>query len=454
MEVSGKVVARKTPNPRLSTGQIEVEVQTVRVLSRAKNLPFVVDTHLSAKVDTKLKHRYLDLRRSEMQSKLMFRHRLIKNFRDYLDAQDFVEIETPYLAKSTPEGARDFLVPSRYRGKFFALPQSPQLYKQLLMASGFDRYYQVARVFRDEDNRKDRQPEFTQLDLETTYASQKSLKQLVEKMLVESLAKLGLAVKIPFPTLDYRKSMDLYGTDRPDCRFGLHLNDLSDFFHGDKNFKLDAQASVKSLNLEQSIEPSVEKMVREIAQKNRAEKIWFVNAKNAEKLPWMQKLLTQLGPKVQTCLVVVGSPDDTNQALGAIRNYLAEKFELFDPKKLYFLWVEKFPLFERELNTSRWTSLHHPFTMPTQPQKLLEFSAKDNLGELEGQTFDLVLNGYEVGGGSIRIHELELQKKVFQLLGLSSEVVSEKFGFFLEAFEYGLPPHGVSHWELTVWRWF
>ena len=445
LEVTGKVVERQDKNPALPTGEIEIEVSDVKVLSVSEQLPFIIHDELEAKDETKLKHRYLDLRRPVMTNNLILRHKLVKGFRDYLDTKDFLEIETPLLSKSTPEGARDFLVPTRKEGKFFALPQSPQLYKQLLMASGVERYFQVARCFRDEDSRKDRQPEFTQLDIETSFASEESVKTLTEEMIKFAFEKIGINVEIPFARIDYDKAMDEYGSDKPDLRFENKLIEVTNDFASTDFNAFKTASSIKMLFIEEILSKKQIKKLEETAKKNGSKGLAWASFDGENKegpgFKFFEKELHELTAKHGlgngTLLFVADQYAVTTQALGAIRVELNEMFNLASGG-YNFAWVENWPLFEQNEDGS-FTAAHHPFTSPT-PATLESFD-KDQ-ASAKARAYDLTLNGFEIGGGSIRIHNYEVQKRMFNAIGLDEAKANNQFGFFLQAFKYGLPPHG------------
>lgn len=447
LKVEGKVVERKDKNAELPTGDIEVEVSSLEVLAVSEQLPFIIHDELEAKEETKLKHRYLDLRRPKMTSNLVLRHKFVKAVRDYLDERDFLEVETPYLSKSTPEGARDFLVPTRKEGKFFALPQSPQLYKQLLMASGVERYFQVARCFRDEDSRKDRQPEFTQLDIELSYVNEEDIMKLIEGMVEYSFGKVGINVKAPFQRMDYDEAMDRFGSDKPDLRFGVELTEATSLLGSSDFNAFKGAQSIKYLLVEKAVSKKQIKELEEIAKKNGAKGLaWasFDSQTNEQAGPGFKffekevKELTSSQSGSWTLLVVADEYEVTTKALGAVRTTVAEMFELTNPNEYRFVWIVNWPLFERNDDGS-YSAAHHPFTSPS-PETLATFD-KDK-AKAKARAYDLALNGFEIGGGSIRIHRPEIQSRMFEAVGLSQEQANSQFGFFLEAFKYGLPPHG------------
>lgn len=458
LKVEGIVEKRLKENEHLLTGKIEIKVKNYEILSLAANeLPFVIKDDIEANEDTRLRFRFLDLRRQVMQNNLQLRSKLIKSLRDFLEYEQFIEIETPYLSKSTPEGARDFLIPTRHHGKFFALPQSPQIYKQILMASGFEKYFQIVRAFRDEDNRKDRGPEFTQLDLEMAFVDENKIKHLIEKMLKSSFKKLGFEIKTPFLSMTYKQAIDEYGTDKPDLRYGLKLVELTDYFkHASvKDFK--NSESVKGLIIEQTVTNSEFKILENIAKQNGAKQLFTIYSSNSSTVnDKNSKILTLIGKEFSkihhdlkltnhTLIMIAGHYSVTTKALGAVRVKLNELFNYTNvpfakgQEKFKFCWVEQFPLFEYETDLKRYVPSHHPFTAP---QKSFLTTFDQNLESATARAYDIVLNGFEIGGGSIRINDLETQNRMFKAIKLTDKEIEEKFGFFLEAFKYGLPPHG------------
>ncbi|HBN07569.1 MAG TPA: aspartate--tRNA ligase [Cyanobacteria bacterium UBA8530] len=450
--VTGKVRPRSEgmANPKLATGEIEVYADRLTIFNPAKPSPFPIGENLTDEL-LRLKYRYLDLRNPSMQESLMVRHRVTKLVRDYLDENGFLEIETPILGKSTPEGARDYLVPSRvHPGEFYALPQSPQLFKQLLMVSGFDRYFQIARCFRDEDLRADRQPEFTQIDLETSFLSQEKVMELVEKMmamLIESIR--GVKIDSPIPRLTYQESMDRYGCDRPDTRFGLELVDLTEIAQK-TNFKVFAEAAqVKAINVPGGGVYSRKQLddLGEFAKKFGAKGLAYI--KVGESSGPVVKNLSQeeVGMLTDACLAKPGDlmlfaadkPAVVAEVLGRLRLKMAEDLKLIPADRFDLLWVTDFPMFEYDEGDARYYAKHHAFTMP----KLEDLSLLDqDPVAVRAQAYDIVLNGTEVGGGSMRIYQREIQEKIFALMGFTPEERQQKFGFLLDAFEYGTPPHG------------
>ncbi|BDG46351.1 aspartate--tRNA ligase [Parageobacillus sp. KH3-4] len=460
LSVEGTVVARDegTINPNIPTGKIEIQAERVTIINEAKTPPFTIADQTDVAEEVRLKYRYLDLRRPVMFRTLQLRHRVTKAIRDFLDGEGFLEVETPILTKSTPEGARDYLVPSRvHPGEFYALPQSPQIFKQLLMVAGFERYYQIARCFRDEDLRADRQPEFTQIDIETSFMSQEDIMQLTERMMahVMKVAK-GIEVPLPFPRMSYDEAMSRYGSDKPDTRFGLELVDVSEIVKH-SSFKVFAGAvanggQVKAINVKGAANTYSRKDIDALAE--------FVARYGAKGLAWLKveegglkgpiaKFFTEeeqsglvetlMAEAGDLLLFVADRKEVVADALGALRLKLGKDLNLIDETKFNFLWIVDWPLLEYDEEDGRYYAAHHPFTMPVRedlPQ--LETSPE----KVRAQAYDLVLNGYELGGGSMRIFEREVQEKMFRALGFTEEEARKQFGFLLEAFEYGTPPHG------------
>lgn len=462
VQVEGQVRRRPagSENPNLDTGDIEVEAHMLRVLNPAKTPPFLINKDEEADEHTRLKYRYLDLRREKMRHNLELRHRVVKFIRDYLDQRGFLEIETPILFKTTPEGARDYLVPSRvHPGEFYALPQSPQQLKQMLMVAGVERYFQIARCFRDEDQRGDRQPEFTQLDLEMSFVEREDVMALIEVMLTQMVAELTPNKRLmaaPFPRLTYKEAMERFGKDNPDLRFGMELKDITDLASssGFKVFETVASTGghVRGINARGLGEYSraqideLTEFVKGFGAKGLAylavsgqgeQRSSFAKFLPPERLQQMMERM-EAGPG-DLLLFVADKPAVVFESLGRLRVMLAERLELADPDVLAFCWVIDFPLFNWNDEEKRWDPSHHLFTSPM-PEDIPLLDGDP--GKARGQQYDLVLNNYEVGGGSIRIHDRELQEKVFKLIGLEEEVARERFGHMLEAFEYGTPPHG------------
>ncbi|MBQ3540664.1 MAG: aspartate--tRNA ligase, partial [Phascolarctobacterium sp.] len=460
IKVSGKVSLRDeaTVNANIATGAIEVMAEEIEVLNAAKTPPFYIQDNIDTDENLRLKYRYLDLRRPEMQRNIILRHKVTKLMRDYLDTRNFLEIETPMLTKSTPEGARDYLVPSRVNpGKFYALPQSPQIFKQLLMVSGMERYFQIARCFRDEDLRADRQPEFTQLDMEMSFMEMEEILELMEGLIAYIFeGALGKKIQTPFQRLTWDEAMDRYGSDKPDLRFGMELINMVDAVK-DSNFKVFNQVIenggvVKAINV---------KGYANIPRRECDSLVDFVGIYGAKGLAWMQIqedgsvkspiakffseeqlaniLATAQAEAGDLVMFIADKPAVVAQALGALRIEMAKRRNLIDNDALAFAWVVDFPMFEYDEEEKRYVAMHHPFTSPRDED--LELLATDP-GKVYAKAYDMVLNGTEIGGGSIRIHRRDVQKQIFSAIGLSDEEAQEKFGFMMNAFEYGAPPHG------------
>ncbi|MEA1996152.1 MAG: aspartate--tRNA ligase, partial [Gemmatimonadota bacterium] len=460
IQVKGKVRRRPegTVNESLPTGEIEVSAYHLEVLSESKNPPFRLDDKGTVSEDLRLSYRYLDLRREELQNHLIVRHKAISAARKYLDANGFVDLETPILCKPTPEGARDFLVPARlHPGKFYALPQSPQIYKQLLMVAGFDRYYQIARCFRDEDLRADRQPEFTQIDIEMSFISEEDIMRVTEGMLQAIfLETLGVDVKLPFERLSYDNAMELYGIDKPDLRFGLEIRDFSDAFKG-CGFRvfdsiLDSGQRIRGIVVPGAAGYSRKELddLNALAIEMGAKGlVWQRVGPGGQHDSSIKNIVAQeyfdaaagLADASEGDLIVwVGGPDAvSSKALARVRQFLGEKEGLIDSDKLAFLWVTDFPLFERDTATGALSPAHHPFTS-ARPEDLEKLATHPEL--VRSRAYDAVLNGTEIGGGSIRIHRRDVQKEIFKALGISDEEAEYKFGFLLKALQFGAPPHG------------
>ena len=447
-------------NPNMPTGDVEVLVQGVKVLNPAKTTPITIYKEEDEDEALRLHYRYLDLRRERMRRNLMLRHRVIKFIRDYLDDRGFIEVETPILFKTTPEGARDYLVPSRvHPGEFYALPQSPQQLKQLLMVGGIERYFQIARCFRDEDQRGDRQPEFTQLDLEMSFIEREDIMQLIEEMFTKMIAQVVPHKKLfasPWPRMTYRQAVDRYGKDNPDIRFGMELQDITDLAaeSGFQVFESTVSSSgqVRGINASGLGEYSRKQIddLTELVKKVGAKGLAYlaITAQGEQRSSFakfvkpevLQAIITRMQAKPGDLLLFVADqPAVMFEALGRLRVALGERLGLVDKNVLAFCWVIDFPFVNWNADEKRWDPSHHLFTAPmTEDIPLLDTDP----GKARGQQYDLVLNNYEVGGGSIRIHQRELQEKVFALIGLDPEVARERFGHMLEAFEYGTPPHG------------
>ncbi|MGP6151010.1 aspartate--tRNA ligase [Priestia flexa] len=460
LQVEGKVVGRQegTINPNLKTGKIEIHAERITVLNEAKTPPFALNDQTDVSEDVRLKYRYLDLRRPEMFSTLKMRSDVTKTIRNFLDDNDFLDVETPILTKSTPEGARDYLVPSRvHPGEFYALPQSPQIFKQLLMVSGVERYYQIARCFRDEDLRADRQPEFTQVDIETSFLTQEEIMTLTEEMMSKVMKNVkGLDIQTPFPRISYDEAMSRFGSDKPDTRFAMELVDLSELVK-DCGFKV-FSAAVESGGQVKAI--TVKGAAGNYSRKDIDALTGFVKIYGAKGLAWLkveaeglkgpiskffneeeqaQFMSTLQAEEGDLLLFVADKKSVVADALGALRLKLAKELGLIDESLFNFLWVTDWPLLEHDEEEGRYYAAHHPFTMPVRedlPQ------LETNPGAVRAQAYDLVLNGYELGGGSLRIYERDIQEQMFKTLGFTLEEAHEQFGFLLEAFEYGTPPHG------------
>ena len=460
VKVAGKVSMRDaaTVNANISTGEIEIMAEEIEVLNAAKTPPFYIADGIDTDENLRLKYRYLDLRRPEMQRNIILRHKVTKLMRDYLDTRNFLEIETPMLTKSTPEGARDYLVPSRVNpGKFYALPQSPQIFKQLLMVSGMERYFQIARCFRDEDLRADRQPEFTQLDMEMSFMEMDEILELMEGLIAYIFeGACGKKIQTPFQRLTWDEAMDRYGSDKPDLRFGMELINMVEAVK-DSDFKVFNQVIenggvVKAINV---------KGYANIPRRECDSLVDFVGIYGAKGLAWMQIqedgsvkspiakffseahmaniLATAQAEAGDLIMFIADKPAVVAQALGALRIEMAKRRNLIDPDALAFAWVVDFPMFEYDEEENRYVAMHHPFTSPRDED--LPLLATDP-GKVYAKAYDMVLNGTEIGGGSIRIHRRDVQKQIFSAIGLTDEEAQEKFGFMMNAFEYGAPPHG------------
>ncbi|EOD9731758.1 TPA: aspartate--tRNA ligase [Staphylococcus aureus] len=461
VEVQGTVTKRdpETVNPKIKTGQVEVQVTNIKVINKSETPPFSInEENVNVDENIRLKYRYLDLRRQELAQTFKMRHQITCSIRQYLDDEGFFDIETPVLTKSTPEGARDYLVPSRvHDGEFYALPQSPQLFKQLLMISGFDKYYQIVKCFRDEDLRADRQPEFTQVDIEMSFVDQEDVMQMGEEMLKKVVKEVkGVEINGAFPRMTYKEAMRRYGSDKPDTRFEMELIDVSQLGR-DMDFKVfkdtvENDGEIKAIVAKGAAEQYTRKDMDALTE--------FVNIYGAKGLAWVKVVEDGLtGPigrffeteNVETLLTLTGAeagdlvmfvadkPNVVAQSLGALRVKLAKELGLIDETKLNFLWVTDWPLLEYDEDAKRYVAAHHPFTSPKEADIAKLGTAPE---EAEANAYDIVLNGYELGGGSIRIHDGELQEKMFEVLGFTKEQAQEQFGFLLDAFKYGAPPHG------------
>ena len=466
LAVVGKVAARSadTVNPKLPTGTVEVLAERILVLSEARTPPFPIEDETQTSEDIRLKYRYLDLRRPRMHRNIRLRHRMTMEIRRYLDEQGYYEIETPFLTKSTPEGARDYLVPSRvHHGHFYALPQSPQIFKQILMVAGMDKYFQIARCFRDEDLRADRQPEFTQVDLEMSFPRVQSIVDLIEPLYQRVLGLIGVEVPRPFPRLSYAEAMERYGSDKPDLRFGMPIADVTDemrdlgldTFPGliaegarARAIALPAAGGVSGTRLRKineelwlaRIVPDARGSRRPLFTLKATDEAVANLGKKGAREDVARRMLEKAGAaREDTLLVGVDRPDPLAMALGILRLEMGRELKLVEEGAFRFLWVMDFPLFEKDGASGRWTSVNHPFTAPHEEDvPLLDTEP----GRVRAKAYDIVLNGTEVGGGSIRIHDSALQAKIFQLLSLTEEETRDRFGFFIEALQYGTPPHG------------
>ncbi len=461
VEVQGTVTKRdpETVNPKIKTGQVEVQVTNIKVINKSETPPFSInEENVNVDENIRLKYRYLDLRRQELAQTFKMRHQITRSIRQYLEEEGFFDIETPVLTKSTPEGARDYLVPSRvHDGEFYALPQSPQLFKQLLMISGFDKYYQIVKCFRDEDLRADRQPEFTQVDIEMSFVDQEDVMQMGEEMLKKVVKEVkDVEINDAFPRMTYKEAMRRYGSDKPDTRFEMELIDVSQLGR-DMDFKVfkdtvENDGEIKAIVAKGAAEQYTRKDMDALTE--------FVNIYGAKGLAWVKVVEDGLtGPigrffeteNVETLLTLTGAeagdlvmfvadkPNVVAQSLGALRVKLAKELGLIDETKLNFLWVTDWPLLEYDEDAKRYVAAHHPFTSPKEADIAKLGTAPE---EAEANAYDIVLNGYELGGGSIRIHDGELQEKMFEVLGFTKEQAQEQFGFLLDAFKYGAPPHG------------
>ena len=453
LEVTGQVVAREQANDKLATGAVELHVQSLEVLNTAKTTPFEIKDGIEANDDTRLRYRYLDLRRPEMLENLKLRAKVTHSIRNYLDELEFIDVETPFLSKSTPEGARDYLVPSRVnKGHFYALPQSPQITKQLLMNAGFDRYYQIVKCFRDEDLRGDRQPEFTQVDLETSFLSEQEIQDITEGLIARVMKETkGIEVTLPFPRMKYDDAMALYGSDKPDTRFEMLLQDLTEVVKG-VNFKVFSEApAVKAIVVKGAADnysrKDIDKMT-EVAKQYGAKGLAWVKVVDGELNGPVAKFLTGIQESLITALsledkdlvlFVADTLEVANATLGALRGRIAKELGLIDNDKFNFLWVVDWPMFEWSEEEGRYMSAHHPFTLP---QAETAHELEGDLAKVRAIAYDIVLNGYELGGGSLRINQKDLQERMFKALGFSAEEANDQFGFLLEAMDYGFPPHG------------
>ena len=456
VEVEGEVVRREKPNPSMPTGEVEVRVERAQVLSPSEVPPFVLDSWGDAAEETRLKHRYYELRRPGLQKNFLLRSQVNFESRKFFHENGFVDLETPMLTRSTPEGARDYLVPSRvHPGKFYALPQSPQIFKQLLQVSGFERYYQIVRCFRDEDLRADRQPEFTQIDVEMSFVGEKDVQDLIEGLFEVIFPIVGIEPGAPYPRMPYAQAMARYGSDRPDLRFGLEIEDLSAEL-GDSGFRGFKNAVAEGGVVRAFVVPGAAAASRKqvdgwvkIAQQNGAAGVLTLRRRDGELQFQVKKALTEgeleataekLGLEEGGLALLAAGPEATvSKALGALRLALAREYDLIPQDRHSFLWVTEFPLFDHDEDTGGWTSTHHPFTSPD--PRDLEYLETDP-GRVRSRAYDVVMDGLELGGGSIRIHDRKVQERVFEALGIGLEEAEERFGFLLQALRYGAPPHG------------
>lgn len=453
IEVTGIVVEREQANDNIPTGAVELQVTSLTVLNTAKTTPFEIKDGIEASDDTRLRYRYLDLRRPEMLNNFKLRAAVTHSIRNYLDDLEFIDVETPMLTKSTPEGARDYLVPSRVsKGHFYALPQSPQITKQLLMNAGFDRYYQIVKCFRDEDLRGDRQPEFTQVDLETSFLNEVEIQDIVEGLIAKVLKDTkGIDVTLPFPRMSYDHAMNFYGSDKPDTRFDMLLQDLTATVK-EVDFKVFSEAPVvKAIVVKGAADSYSRKDIdklTEYAKQFGAKGLAWVKVDQGELAGPVAKFLTDITADLTASLqledkdlvlFVADELEVANNTLGALRNRLAKEQGLIDESKFNFLWIVDWPMFEWSEEEGRYMSAHHPFTLPTEETA---HHLDGDLAQVRAVAYDIVLNGYELGGGSLRINQKDMQERMFKALGFSAEDAHEQFGFLLEAMDYGFPPHG------------
>ncbi|WP_438838937.1 aspartate--tRNA ligase [Streptococcus pluranimalium] len=453
IEVTGTVEARQQANDNLATGAVELKVSALTVLNTAKTTPFEIKDGVEVSDDNRLKYRYLDLRRPEMLENFKLRAKVTHSIRNYLDELEFIDVETPMLTKSTPEGARDYLVPSRVsQGHFYALPQSPQITKQLLMNAGFDRYYQIVKCFRDEDLRGDRQPEFTQVDLETSFLNEQEIQDIVEGMIAKVMKDTkGIDVTLPFPRMAYDDAMNRYGSDKPDTRFDMLLQDLTEVVK-DVDFKVFSEApAVKAIvvkgHADKYSRKDIDKMT-EFAKQFGAKGLAWIKVTEGVIAGPVAKFLTNIEEKLTDALqleendlvlFVADKIEVANDTLGALRSRIAKELDMIDNSKFNFLWVVDWPMFEWSEEEGRYMSAHHPFTLPTQESA---HELEGELANVRAVAYDIVLNGYELGGGSLRINQKDMQERMLKALGFTEEDAYEQFGFLLEAMDYGFPPHG------------
>lgn len=457
--VTGKVVLRESPNHQIPTGLIEIKAENLRILSESETPPIYIMENLDASEAIRLKYRYLDLRRPDMQKRIMTRHKVAKVVRDFMDENGFLEIETPMLIKSTPEGARDYLVPSRnFPGKFYALPQSPQIYKQLLMISGYDRYFQIVRCFRDEDLRANRQPEFTQIDIEMSFVDIDDVIELNERLIQKIFKEIkGIDVKIPFMRMPYKEAIEKYGSDKPDLRFGMEIVDIKDIVKN-STFKVFSDAAaqggeIRGINAKGCADfgrKEIDRLTEYVKTYGAKGIAWIAIKENEVKSSFakfitedeLKAIIDKMDGKVGDLLLIIADkPKTAFASLGALRLELGRKLNLIGPdnKEYKFLWVTEFPLVEFDEEEGRYVAVHHPFTAPMDED--IEYLETD-IARVRAKAYDIVLNGEEIGGGSIRIHDTKLQERMFNAIGLDIEKAWAKFGYLLEAFKYGPPPHG------------
>ncbi len=459
IQVKGLVQKRNTPNPKLKTGEIEVVAKEINIINSANLTPFIIADETDALEDTRLKYRYLDLRRPIMQSYLTTRAKIMRSIREYLDSLDFTEIETPILTLSTPEGARDYLVPSRTRkGSFYALPQSPQLFKQLLMIGGMERYYQIARCFRDEDLRADRQPDFTQIDMEMSFMDQDEILTLLENGIKKIFKDVkGIDIETPFRRIPWFEAMSRWGSDKPDTRFGIELNEIKDDLKGIEFEAFTKAENIKAIVVNDVANQTTRKVMdslNEIAKKYGLKQVTVLKFLNntlegsftkyfTDEMK--QNLINHLALKENDIVIIgAGEFEKVCFALGALRSHYAKQLHLIKENTFDYLWVVDFPLFEK-LEDGSYTSEHHPFTRPREEDAYLLDTAPE---KVLSAAYDIVINGYEAGGGSLRIYDQNMQKKIFNILGFTDEDIKRKFGFFVDAFQYGTPPHGGAAFGL------
>lgn len=458
LEIKGEVILRKDANPKISTGEIEIKVVSFNIINQAELTPMIIQDETDALEDTRLKYRYLDLRRPVMQKKLIQRAKIVRTMRNFLDDNGFIDVETPMLTKSTPEGSREYLVPSRvHEGEFYALAQSPQIFKQLLMVSGLERYYQIARCFRDEDLRADRQLDFTQVDIETSFLDENEFHEIIEAMTKDVMKKvLGLDVKTPFLKLSYNDAMNFYGSDKPDNRFGLRLNEMKTVFANSefqvfKSALENKDGSIKAIVLENgaSFTRKETDALTDVAKKNGAKGLVVLKYVNNQLEGPAAKFLSE--QEINDCVKILNLKENdlilmtadkwekAANALGAVRLALRDKLNLTSKSDFSYLWVVDFPMFEYDDESQKYVAKHHPFTRPKTTD--IEY-LKSNPDKIMAHAYDLVLNGYEIAGGSLRIYDQAMQKAMFEMIGFTDEQINERFGFFVDAFKYGTPPHG------------